>query len=93
MGSPKHPRSPDAVLKRSFSTPDTAELERDSTEEAQSQHTAAAAEKKRNKLGYHRTSIACSTLEQHDKMNVVVGTDKEKCRSLSTQENTVHCIA
>ncbi|GAB0140680.1 hypothetical protein EsHS_00001293 [Epichloe bromicola] len=78
MGSPKHPRSPGAVLKRSFSTPDTAELERDSTEEAQSQHTAAA-EKKRNKLGYHRTSIACSTLEQHDKMKVVAGTDKEKC--------------
>ncbi|GAB0132970.1 hypothetical protein EsDP_00001390 [Epichloe bromicola] len=79
MGSPKHPRSPGAVLKRSFSTPDTAELERDSTEEAQSQHTAAA-EKKRNKLGYHRTSIACSHCR------------RRKIRCIASPETPNRCV-
>ncbi|KAK2592871.1 hypothetical protein QQS21_009438 [Conoideocrella luteorostrata] len=59
MGSAEHPKSPNTVLKRSFSTPDTAQLQRNAAEESQSQQTSAG-EKKRNKLGYHRTSIACS---------------------------------
>lgn len=59
MGSPERPRSPSAVLKRSFSTPDTARLQKQAAEDSQGQQSSAG-EKKRNKLGYHRTSIACS---------------------------------
>jgi hypothetical protein len=49
------------MLKRSFSTPDTAQLQKQAAEDSQGQNMSAG-EKKRNKLGYHRTSIACSTL-------------------------------
>ncbi|OAQ72526.1 fungal Zn binuclear cluster domain-containing protein [Pochonia chlamydosporia 170] len=57
MGSPERPKSPNALLKRSFSTPDTAQLQKQASDD--SQHSSTG-EKKRNKLGYHRTSIACS---------------------------------
>ncbi|OAA48730.1 Fungal Zn binuclear cluster domain containing protein [Metarhizium rileyi] len=59
MGSPERSRSPNAVIKRSFSTPDTARLQKQATDDSQEQHSSTG-EKKRNKLGYHRTSIACS---------------------------------
>lgn len=59
MGSPERPRSPSAMLKRSFSTPDTARLQKQAAEDSQGQQSSTG-EKKRNKLGYHRTSIACS---------------------------------
>ncbi|KAG6040718.1 hypothetical protein E4U41_007332 [Claviceps citrina] len=82
MGSPKHPKSPDPVLKRSFSTPDAAKLEREATEEVHSQHTSAA-EKRRNKLGYHRTSIACSHCRRR----------KIRCiASADTPNRCVNCI-
>ncbi|PFH57383.1 hypothetical protein XA68_15144 [Ophiocordyceps unilateralis] len=46
------------VLRRSFSTPNTTtQMQQQATQDTQ---TGAAGEKKRNKLGYHRTSIACS---------------------------------
>ncbi|KAM4059812.1 hypothetical protein HRG_002561 [Hirsutella rhossiliensis] len=51
-------QKPGVSLRRSFSTPNTAQMQQ-STQEAQSQ-AGATSEKKRNKLGYHRTSIACS---------------------------------
>ena len=66
MGSPKHLKSSDPALKRSYSSPDAAKSDREVTEEVQAQQTSAA-EKKRNKLGYHRTSIACSTFEMKEK--------------------------
>ncbi|POR36578.1 Uncharacterized protein TPAR_03250 [Tolypocladium paradoxum] len=47
------------VLRRSFSTPNTAQIQQQGAQETQSQ-SGATGEKKRNKLGYHRTSIACS---------------------------------
>ncbi|KAG5917426.1 hypothetical protein E4U42_007249 [Claviceps africana] len=59
MGSPKHIKSPDDASKGSFGSPDAAKSDREATEEVQAQQVSAA-EKKRNKLGYHRTSIACS---------------------------------
>ncbi|EJP64558.1 C6 finger domain protein [Beauveria bassiana ARSEF 2860] len=43
---------PSPILKRSFSTPTVRDMAQDSP--------TTAGEKKRNKLGYHRTSIACS---------------------------------
>ncbi|PNY29139.1 Uncharacterized protein TCAP_00943 [Tolypocladium capitatum] len=49
----------DMGLRRSYSTPNTAQVQHQGTQETQSQ-SGAAGEKKRNKLGYHRTSIACS---------------------------------
>ncbi|PMB69003.1 hypothetical protein BM221_005589 [Beauveria bassiana] len=45
---------PSPILKRSFSTPTVRDMAQDSP--------TTAGEKKRNKLGYHRTSIACSEL-------------------------------
>lgn len=51
-------QKPGASLRRSFSTPNAAQMQQ-STQEAQVQ-AGATSEKKRNKLGYHRTSIACS---------------------------------
>lgn len=64
--SPKKPTmalkgDPDsnAVLKRSFSTPAVRSMARDYNQ----QPASATGEKKRNKLGYHRTSIACSKLK------------------------------
>ncbi|QUC18695.1 uncharacterized protein UV8b_02936 [Ustilaginoidea virens] len=59
MVSSEHQRSPKSVLKKSFSTPDAAQLHRTAAEEAQVQQVLSG-EKKRNKLGYHRTSVACS---------------------------------
>ncbi|EQL00073.1 Fungal Zn binuclear cluster domain containing protein [Ophiocordyceps sinensis CO18] len=50
-------QKPGVSLRRSFSTPNAAQMQQ-STQEAQSQ-AGATSEKKRNKLGYHRTSIAC----------------------------------
>lgn len=52
-------QSSDKGLRRSFSTPNTAKIQQQGAKETQSQ-SGAAADKKRNKLGYHRTSIACS---------------------------------
>ncbi|PHH70246.1 hypothetical protein CDD82_7246 [Ophiocordyceps australis] len=46
-----------AVMRRSFSTPNTARAAQESHPQPQ---TSTTGEKKRNKLGYHRTSIACS---------------------------------
>lgn len=43
---------PAPILKRSYSTPTVRSMAQEST--------LATGEKKRNKLGYHRTSIACS---------------------------------
>ncbi|KAJ3482144.1 hypothetical protein NLG97_g7645 [Lecanicillium saksenae] len=43
---------PNPILKRSYSTPAVRSMAQESP--------SAAGEKKRNKLGYHRTSIACS---------------------------------
>lgn len=55
------------VLKRSFSSPNTTQLQQMSShDDSQSQHPTAG-EKKRNKLGYHRTSIACSKLRHNSK--------------------------
>ncbi|KAG6105432.1 hypothetical protein E4U31_001429 [Claviceps sp. LM219 group G6] len=59
MASLKHPKSPDPILKRSFSTPNATKLDSEGVEDLHAPRTTAA-EKKRNKLGYHRTSIACS---------------------------------
>lgn len=46
-------------LRRSFSTPNAAQLEQRGSAGSQPQ-SGGPGEKKRNKLGYHRTSIACS---------------------------------
>ena len=51
----KERRDSDAMLKRSYSTPAVKTM---SSSVASDQ---VSGEKKRNKLGYHRTSIACST--------------------------------
>ncbi|RDA85368.1 hypothetical protein CP532_6424 [Ophiocordyceps camponoti-leonardi (nom. inval.)] len=45
------------VLRRSFSTPNATQMQQQQETTCQ---TGATGEKKRNKLGYHRTSIACS---------------------------------
>ena len=50
---------PNWTLQRSFSTPDVADP---GLQGADSLQSGAAGEKKRNKLGYHRTSVACSKL-------------------------------
>lgn len=50
---------PGQTLRRSFSMPNTGPLQNPESEQAQ---LAAQVDKKRNKLGYHRTSIACSKL-------------------------------
>lgn len=52
----KDTRDPSMVLKRSFSTPAVRSMAQDTAQ----QGAASSNEKKRNKLGYHRTSIACS---------------------------------
>lgn len=64
--SPKNPAmalkgdgDPNTVLKRSFSTPAVRSMARDTNQ----QPASATGEKKRNRLGYHRTSIACSKLK------------------------------
>lgn len=49
-------------LRRCFSTPNAAQTSQQATTESQPQ-PGASGEKKRNKLGYHRTSIACSKLQ------------------------------
>ncbi|KAK5990747.1 hypothetical protein PT974_09017 [Cladobotryum mycophilum] len=49
---------PNHVLKRSYSTPSVGAPSNSSSEQQTS--AGASGEKKRNKLGYHRTSIACS---------------------------------
>ena len=46
------------ALKRSFSMPDTGPIPQDVLD--QQANANAQAEKKRNKLGYHRSSMACS---------------------------------
>lgn len=48
---------PNWTLQRSFSTPDVVSPEHQNADPLQS---GPAGEKKRNKLGYHRTSVACS---------------------------------
>ena len=48
---------PNWTLQRSFSNPDVAGPGHHNAEPLQS---GVAGEKKRNKLGYHRTSVACS---------------------------------
>lgn len=48
-------------LKKSFSSTDAETLHQTSNEEPRSPAASGApGEKKRNKLGYHRTSVACS---------------------------------
>ncbi|KJZ78363.1 hypothetical protein HIM_02401 [Hirsutella minnesotensis 3608] len=74
-------QKPTAALRRSFSTPNTAQIQQ-SAQEMQAQN-ASAGEKKRNKLGYHRTSIACSHCRRR----------KIRCiASQDVQNRCVNCI-
>lgn len=57
QGGPPLGGDPNWTLHRSFSNPDVAGPGHQNGEPLQS---GAAGEKKRNKLGYHRTSVACS---------------------------------
>ncbi|KAG6002788.1 hypothetical protein E4U21_002778 [Claviceps maximensis] len=83
MGSPKPLKSPDPALKRSHSTPDATKSDREMTEEVQSQQ-ASAAEKKRNKLGYHRTSIACRQIAGHCR--------RRKIRCIASPDTPNRCV-
>jgi hypothetical protein len=53
-------RAPDLALRRSFSTPNAMPFPSATTDDA---HAGASGEKKRNKLGYHRTSVACGKIQ------------------------------
>ena len=50
--------NPGSALRRSFSTPNASQMQQGTSGAQMS--TGGTGEKKRNKLGYHRTSIACS---------------------------------
>lgn len=89
MGSSERGRSPNSTMRRSFSTPDGAHMQRNTAEESQVQ----SGEKKRNKLGYHRTSIACSEFKKVGRVTAHSMTNAVDCRPLSTKENTMHRVA
>lgn len=87
-------------LRRSFSTPNAAQMQQ-STQDAQS-HAGTTGEKKRNKLGYHRTSIPCSKSRQPfpEARWLTVSAGKGHCRrrkirwiaSADGQNRCVNCI-
>lgn len=74
--------SPGTGLRRSFSTPNATQMQHHG---ASGQQAAAGAsgEKKRNKLGYHRTSIACSHCRRR-KIRCIASPD--------VQNRCVNCI-
>lgn len=62
---------PSPILKRSFSTPTVRDMAQDSP--------TTAGEKKRNKLGYHRTSIACSHCRRRKIRCIVSSEIQNRC--------------
>ncbi|KAF4581028.1 Fungal Zn binuclear cluster domain containing protein [Ophiocordyceps camponoti-floridani] len=67
------------VLRRSYSTPNATQMQQQDTQ----CQTGATGEKKRNKLGYHRTSIACTHCRRR----------KIRCiASAEVQNQCVNCI-
>lgn len=72
LAGPSSHGDPTPILKRSYSTPAVRSMAQDLS--------TAAGEKKRNRLGYHRTSIACSKL-----LSVLLGGSRsvwvERCPS------------
>ncbi|RDA95942.1 hypothetical protein CP533_5794 [Ophiocordyceps camponoti-saundersi (nom. inval.)] len=71
------------VLRRSFSTPNATQMQQQQGTQESTCQTGATGEKKRNKLGYHRTSIACSHCRRR----------KIRCiASADAQNRCVNCI-
>ncbi|OAA72395.1 Zn(2)-C6 fungal-type DNA-binding domain protein [Cordyceps fumosorosea ARSEF 2679] len=66
---------PAPILKRSFSTPAVHTMVQDSAA------TTAAGEKKRNKLGYHRTSIACNHCRRRKIRCIVSANIQNRCEN------------
>lgn len=64
------------MLRRSFSTPSVTPVPSSTTAAEQQSPVDAQGEKKRNKLGYHRTSIACS--ESHPNASPLLCCSREK---------------
>ena len=83
--------SPGTGLRRSFSTPNATQMQHHG---ASGQQAAAGAsgEKKRNKLGYHRTSIACSESPSQRIRALISGAvaDSSSGRSLSPAKNSMY---
>ncbi|UNI21140.1 hypothetical protein JDV02_007156 [Purpureocillium takamizusanense] len=74
--------TPGSALRRSFSTPNTTQMQQQGASGAQ-MSAGGTGEKKRNKLGYHRTSIACSHCRRR----------KIRCiTSPEVQNRCVNCI-
>ncbi|RFU73888.1 fungal zn binuclear cluster domain containing [Trichoderma arundinaceum] len=71
-GNPTH------VLKRSFSTPSVGGATPTSYLESQS-FAPQMGEKKRNKLGYHRTSIACGHCRRRKIRCIISSEDQNRC--------------
>ncbi|KAL3963792.1 hypothetical protein ACCO45_000796 [Purpureocillium lilacinum] len=73
--------NPGSALRRSFSTPNASQMQQGTSGAQMS--TGGTGEKKRNKLGYHRTSIACSHCRRR----------KIRCiASPEVQNRCVNCI-
>ncbi|KAL7925168.1 hypothetical protein ACQKWADRAFT_243191 [Trichoderma austrokoningii] len=66
------------VLKRSFSTPSVGGVASTSFLESQ-QLAPQMSEKKRNKLGYHRTSIACGHCRRRKIRCIISSEDQNRC--------------
>ncbi|KAL7784074.1 hypothetical protein V8C37DRAFT_406464 [Trichoderma ceciliae] len=70
--------NPNHVLKRSFSTPSVGGATPTSFLESQSL-APQMGEKKRNKLGYHRTSIACGHCRRRKIRCIISSEDQNRC--------------
>lgn len=83
----KERRDSNLILKRSHSTPTVKSMALSSNALDQS----AQGEKKRNKLGYHRTSIACSMYPSFY-VNDLSWRRLTLSRPLQTKKNSMYCL-
>ncbi|KAH8179906.1 hypothetical protein LIA77_01425 [Sarocladium implicatum] len=77
-------REPDLALRRSFSTPTAVPYSSSPHDQVQ---LGLAGEKKRNKLGYHRTSVACGNCRKR-KIRCVTDVNDKQGRSLDGRATT-----